>query len=169
MATFWNASPEVQKIILDQGFLHVQARLSTSAAMQARLSQVCALLLAGAAVGAQLAYSIPKDSGLVPVCGLAGIAAAAFAAGGIATLTGLKTGDLYIPGADPVWWAGADDISKFDKVAAEHWAIGHMQDAIDSLDRQASRRARALNMGLVYGGVASGLMAFAALLALFRS
>lgn len=83
-------------------------------------------------------------------------------------LFGLRAADLYGPGADPAWWSAADNIAEFTRAAAENWVVGHMQEVVDSLDRQATRRASALNLGLKYGAVASSLIALAGVLAMFR-
>lgn len=163
--TFWSASPEVRSIMLEQAHVHAQSRMQTSTAMEQRVTAVAALLLAAAAVAAQIAWQV--DEGVV--AGLSGCGAVSFAAGGFVAIRGVRAGHLAPPGADPAWWARSEKaIQGFNADQANTWVIAHLFDAIKSLDDMATRRADAMNIALNYGAAGSGLLATCAVLALFR-
>lgn len=163
--TFWNATPAVREIMLAQAHVHAQSRLQTSTAMEQRVTAVAALLLAAAAVAAQIAWQVKEGV----VVGLSGCGAVAFAVGGVVAIRGVRAGNLAPPGADPAWWARSEDAIKgFTGDQANGWVIAHMFDAIQSLDDMANRRAEAMNLALTYGATGSGLLALSAILAIFR-
>lgn len=91
-----------------------------------------------------------------------------FVVGGVVAFHGIRAGVLAVPGADPAWWSQADDLSAFTEEDAQCWVVGHMQDAIVSLDQINSRRADALNLSLAYGAAAGGFILVAGAIALFR-
>lgn len=162
--TFWAADYAVQETILEQAGVHIQARLQTATALEARVTSVAAFMLAGAAVAAQIAWSVKGQPAF-----LAGLASIAFAAGGIVAFAGVRAGNLAIPGPDPAWWGASEkEVEGFSGVDAKAWVIGHMVDAIASLDDMATRRADALNYALGYGAGGSVLIALAGTIAMFR-
>lgn len=163
--TYWDANRSVQELMLAQAQAHAQARMQMSAALEQRVSATAALLLAAAAVAAQMAWDLKEG----PIVALAALGAVAFTVGGATTLTGVGAGVLRMPGADPAWWAASRDaISGFDGPRAECWIIGHYYDTISDLKALAERRANALNFGLRYGLAGSIFLALAAILAIFR-
>lgn len=163
--TFWNATPAVREIMLTQAQLHAQSRLQTSTAMEQRVTAVAALLLAAAAVAAQIAWQV--QAGVI--AGLSGCGAVAFAVGGVIAIGGVRAGSLAPPGADPAWWAKCEAaITGFNADQANGWVIAHAFDVIKSLDEMATRRAEAMNLALRYGAAGSGLLAMSAILAVFR-
>ena len=163
LRTFWAANPAVQKVIFDQGLTHMQARLQAALALEQRVSQVAALLFAAAAVAAQTAWAVKG-----PPAVTAGRATICFVVGALVAFHGVKAGELAIPGADPAWWSRAENISSFTDKDAEYWAVGHMQDAIDSLDKMVIRRSGALNLSLRYGVAAGIFIAISGVIAMFR-
>jgi hypothetical protein len=164
MRAYWGANADVRSIIMAQGQANIQARLQTATALEQRVTQVAALLLAGAAVAAQIAWATKG-----PAAFLAGVASIAFAVGGAISFRGVKAGDLAMPGADPVWWSTCENIETFDKEAAENWVIGHMTDSIESLGDMVKRRSGAMNLALIYGAIGGGCVAFSAFFAMFNS
>ena len=165
IATYWNSCRAVQELMLAQAQAHAQSRLQMSAAMEQRVSAAATLLLAASAVAAQIAWQLKEGF----VVGVAAIGAVCFAVGGAIALRGVRAGWISMPGAEPRWWAESQEqVAAFTGPEAECWVIAHYFDTIATLREAGERRARALNLGLTYGAVGSCLLAFVAVLAIFR-
>jgi hypothetical protein len=149
LRAFWSARPEVRPLILEHAERRVESERAALTSLQQRLSQVSALMIAGAAVSTTVAVSNSKTA--LPTIVLAALAACCFAIGGIAALAGLVSGKSKFPGDLPSWWArsGHDVLASLTRDQAEYWLAGHYEDAIRSTADASLRRARILNSALL--------------------
>lgn len=160
LEAYWMAPAEVRPLILDQAEKQMGARITLAVALEARVTQVTALLFAGAAVAAQFTADILDKPGLAAALAVGG--AISFALGGVIGFWGVFAGSLQVPGAKPSEWArGALDDANAE--TAMYWIAGWQEGALITLAQQVKRRSSALNLALVAGAAGGVLLAISAL------
>lgn len=160
---YQKAQPQVRVLILAEAEKRVQTNIGRVDSLNQRLSALCALLFAGAAVAATLTTNTGK---LPPIaiyiaCG----SAVFFAIGGAIGCWGLFSRQSVFPGEKASWWdgQGVDALAQLNEQDANGWLIERSETMIDSLALSVERRALAFNIAVVLGAVGGVLIAVAAL------
>ncbi|MDF2435208.1 MAG: hypothetical protein JWP44_4839 [Mucilaginibacter sp.] len=160
---YQKAQPEVRTLILAEAEKLVQTNIGRVDALNQRLSALCALLFAGAAVAATLTTNADKlpPLAIYIACG----SSVAFALGGAIGCCGLFSRRSVFPGEKPSWWAshGVDALAQLTEDGAKGWLIERSEEMIDSLAKAVKRRALTFNIAVVAGAIAGALIAGAAL------
>lgn len=165
MRIYWDASPAIRQVILDEARTNIRARQAAMIALEQRISQAGAALFAAAAFSATFAVTFREAS--FAFSALGGLATIAFTVGAMVSLLGVKAGDIIFPGSSISWWSNCAFLEDEQSDQAEYWVVGQLEQAIESYDKVARLRADHLNLGVKYG-IAGGLfIAFAGFLAMF--
>jgi len=163
LEVYLKAQPAVRLTILAEAEKRVQTNIGRVDALNQRLSALCALLFAGAAVAATFTTNAAKLPPLAVyiACG----SAFAFALGGMIGCVGLFSRRAVFPGEPPSWWAshGIDALSQLTDEGAKGWLFERHEEMIASLAVSVRRRAVAFNTAITVGAVAGALIACAAL------
>lgn len=160
---FLKADKAVQDLILAEAEKRVQSNISRSDALNQRLSALCALLFAGAAVAATYTTNADRVSPLS--IGVACAASVVFAVGGAIGCAGLFSRKRGFPGEKPSWWISGEDVSDLSELSELHakgWLVSHREEVIDDLAAGVAWRALCFNSAVIVGAVAGGLISVAA-------
>lgn len=165
LKVYWAASPAVRQVILDEARANISARQAAMIALEQRLAQAGAALFAAAAFSATFAVTFRDAS--IAFAFLGGLATIAFTTGAVATLSGMRAGDIIFPGSSISWWSGCEFLDEVEADQARYWVAGQLEQVLESYDLVARRRAKHLNCGLMYAAAGGFFVGLAGCLSLF--